>query len=146
MKKPQKAEAKSADSDSETSPNTKSEPFSPERFGKEWQAFIEHLKTGKNERPLALLLEQLNPLVEDKQVIVEFTTKAQKNMFDEHLIDLNTRLHLAFGEQIPIERRINAAIEIKQQVAITAEDQFKEMAEKNPLLLEMKKRFGLDFG
>lgn len=125
--------------------HTQVQVFSPELFQKEWEAFIEHLKSGKNERPLALLLEQLRPVIENSQVLIEFTTKAQKSMFDEHLIDLNTRLNRAFGERIVIERRINASIELKQQVAITAEDQFKEMAEKNPLLLEMKKKFGLDF-
>jgi hypothetical protein len=116
-----------------------------ENFKVIWKQIIQFLRIEKNEHSLANLLDQVDTLVSEKEIVVEFATKAQKSLFQEHLVDVRSRMVRAFGDEHRLNLLINAKKEIKTHVPITAEDQFKDMASRNEYLIELKKRFGLEF-
>lgn len=110
-----------------------------------WNEIIQYLKNDKKEHSLASLLQQIRPEITNGNVRLEFTTHAQKALFQEHYVDIRSRLVRKFGNQHQMELEVNAVKEITAQIPITPEDQFNEMASKNPNLIELKKRLGLEF-
>lgn len=110
-----------------------------------WNEIIQFLRNEKREQSLASLLEQIRPEINQGNIRLEFATHAQKALFQEHYVDVRSRLVKKFGNRHKMELEVNTVKEIKAQIPITPEDQFNEMASKNPNLVELKKRLGLEF-
>lgn len=115
------------------------EPFTPEQLRAAWMEFAEQRKNLQVEYRFLLQAYELR----DKHIIMPLLHPVQETM----LAAMKTELTAHLREKL---RNSNILVIGELQVAddkkmmYTASDKFKYLAEKNPLLLELKDRLGLD--
>ncbi len=115
------------------------EPFTPEQLRAAWMEFAEQRKNLQVEYRFLLQAYELR----DKHIIMPLLHPVQETM----LAAMKTELTAHLREKL---RNSNILVIGELQVAddkkmmYTASDKFKYLAEKNPILVELKERLGLD--
>lgn len=114
-------------------------PFTIEQLQEAWKAFAEQRKKYKAE--YQLLTQEFE--VHDSTIVVHLLNPVQETLLNEIKSDLM---------QFIRERLQNYSIQVtgehkntdNKKVIYTNREKFEHLAEKNPLLLELKERLGLD--
>lgn len=114
-------------------------PFTAEQLQETWKAFAEHRKKYKAE--YQLLTQEFE--IHDSTIVLHLMNPVQETLLNEMKSDLM---------QFIRERLQNYSIQVTgdykntdtKKVIYTNREKFEHLAEKNPNLLELKERLGLD--
>ena len=119
-------------------------PFTQEELLKVWQQFIDMVTTEKRMQ-LASTLSANDPIIkEDFAIEHSVTNKAQDEEFKKNKLELMAYLQKELKNTgITIETVIKEA-DPSTKKAYTSKEKFKQMAEKNPALEELRKQLDLD--
>lgn len=125
--------------------NLPKENFSESELMTVWNEFLHNLKSQK-QIPAYNALHTANvSLKEGLRIIFEFSSLSLSSEFDlqkdvlmRQMRDKLKNHYIEFDVQI-------VKAELRQSYIKSKSDIFKEMAEKNPILLKMKNEFGFDF-
>lgn len=127
----------------EGSENLPKDHFSPESFHAAWKQYAEQLKqAGKTN--LYILLSHQEPALNGLEVQVNVENKVQKDQLLEEKTELMSFVRKQlnnFSIELTI---IEAVLEDSRPKLYTATDRFKHLAQKNPSLMDLKKRLDLD--
>ena len=119
-------------------------PFTQKDLEASWKNYVTKISL-EGKQNLSSILKEKTPIISDDFVLeLTLNNKVQEEVLNEEKSNI-----LSFIKKSLINNSIQLNIIIreleKQQIkAYTPEDKFKEMAEKNPTLLEMKDQFGLE--
>ncbi len=118
-------------------------PFTEEQLTEVWKAYIQKLVSlGKNS--LAVIYKNVSVKLKEGAIIqLTLSSQHEKEMIEEDRIQITPFLRSQLkNSAIDFEFNINSTIQPFK--AFTSEDRFKVMAEKNPVLLELRQSFGLE--
>ena len=116
--------------------------FAEEEFLTTWNKYIIHLKeTGKSS--FASTMEVGAPVLEGEDVIVEIENTVQENELNTEKTELLGFLRSTLNNY-SIQLKYNKVAVKEQTNYYTNRDRFNRLAELNPTLLELKKRFNLE--
>ena len=119
-------------------------PFTQKDLEASWKNYATKIGL-EGKHNLSSILKEKTPIISDDFVLeITLNNKVQEEVLNEEKSNI-----LGFLKKSLINNSIQLNIIIreleKQEIkAYTPEDKFKEMAEKNPILLEMKDQFGLE--
>ena len=119
-------------------------PFTQKDLDASWKNYATKIGL-EGKHNLSSILKEKTPIISDDFVLeITLNNKVQEEVLNEEKSNI-----LGFLKKSLINNSIQLNIIIKelekQEIkAYTPEDKFKEMAEKNPILLEMKDQFGLE--
>ena len=119
-------------------------PFTQKDLEASWKNYATKIGL-EGKHNLSSILKEKTPIISDDFVLkLTLNNKVQDEVLNEEKSNI-----LSFLKKSLINNSIQLNITIKelekQEIkAYTPEDKFKEMAEKNPILLEMKDQFGLE--
>ena len=119
-------------------------PFTQKDLEASWKNYATKIGL-EGKHNLSSILKEKTPIIIDDFVLeITLNNKVQEEVLNEEKSNI-----LGFLKKSLINNSIQLNIIIreleKQEIkAYTPEDKFKEMAEKNPILLEMKDQFGLE--
>lgn len=123
---------------------TLSTSFTEAQLTDAWKVYIQKLgEQGKNS--LAVIYKNVTPKLLDNSLLeLTLTSQLEREMIEEDRINITPFLRsLLQNSKIDFTFIINATAQPFK--AFTAEDKFKVMAEKNPLLNDLRQSFGLEF-
>ena len=128
----------------EAQKESKETPFSQEDLEASWKNYATKIGLDGKHNLSSIMKEQI-PIISNGFVLeLTLNNKVQEEVFEEEKSNI-----LVFLKKNLINNSIQFNINIKklekQEIkAYTPEDKFKEMAKKNPTLLDMKDQFGLE--
>lgn len=127
----------------ETLPDT-ANAFSPEEFEQAWKAYAEHLSKLGRMTLNAALLKRKPELKDDCSINLIVDNGATQKDLEEQKSDM-----MGFLRKRLSNYKINLLITVSDSntvdsIPYTPSEKFKKLAEKNPLLYEMKKKFDLE--
>lgn len=113
-------------------------------FMPEWEMYLEHL-TGQGKKSLSTIYKgAVINFVDENTVELTLGNTHEKEMFEDDKINITPFLRRKLGNSFfDFKIRVNQAIQVKS--VFTAEEKFKVMAEKNPLLNDLRNSLGLEF-
>lgn len=115
------------------------EPFSEEQLRSAWNAFAEQRKKFQAEYQLLSQPYQL----EDRLIVVDLLSPVHETMLDNIKSELTAFLREQLrNNTIQVTGRLQSGEEKK--IIYTNREKFDFLAEKNPILKELKDRLGLD--
>jgi len=121
---------------------TDTNPFTKEDLGDAWKRYLKTLEKDNVSLHSILLNHPPELLGEDKIEISVLST--QKNELEQGKIQLINYLRKELkNKKITLSIKIQKQEEVTRKV-FTAVDKFRMMAEKNPALIDLKKKLGLD--
>lgn len=121
-----------------------SEKFTEGDVSQAWDEFLENLKI-RNEVPAYNALHTARiSLKGDSCICFEFSSLSLASEFDLKKEGLMTAMRERLNNHF-ITFEVNIDSETTQNYVKSKAEIFREMAEKNPVLLKMKNEFGLDF-
>lgn len=132
-----------AEAASQTTLNLPKDAFTNEAFFAIWKAYAEQIKAASKTN-FYILLTQRNPEIAGEKLTIKIENKVQRDLLNEEKTEL-----MAFIR----EKLNNFSIELEMEeveredkgpLLYTASDKFKHLAAKNPNLLLLKNRLGLD--
>ncbi|SMC51768.1 hypothetical protein SAMN06296427_103228 [Moheibacter sediminis] len=124
--------------------NLPKESFNENQFITVWSEFVENLKLQKQIPAYNALHTAKITLKDELKIIFEFSSLSLSSEFDLQKDALMRALREKLkNHYIEFEVQISKS-ELTQTYIKSKTDIFKEMAEKNPILLRMKNEFGLD--
>ncbi|MEM7109825.1 MAG: hypothetical protein AAF519_16490, partial [Bacteroidota bacterium] len=117
-------------------------PFSLEQLRRVWDRFAEQKKQEGRDAEYTVLKQDIR-LVDEFKIVLTLTNSVKINILDRFRSDLITYLkkELDNGE-IVLETELVA--EEKGRVLYTNREKFEHLAQKKPILNELKNRLGLD--
>ncbi len=135
----------SGNEDKEIDPeNLPKEPFTKEDLTPYYRQFVDFVEKEKFTALTALLANQSPEITEDFNLKLKIQNESQQekilSIADDFLAELRKGVN-NFSIQLRFE--LIAQEEIKRKV-FTVEDKYRIMAEKNPNLIELRRRLGLD--
>ena len=133
--------AKVSDGDEEEYINYGSEPFDEGLILKTWKEFTETMKENK---PLYAVLSKTPKLIDSQNLYIELDSTSQEAILDDHKSNLLKHLRSTLKNSSIYLKQIVKESE-KVELIYTPEEKFKYMANKNPVLLELKKRFDMNY-
>lgn len=133
--------AKVSDGDEEEYINYGSEPFDEGLILKTWKEFTETMKENK---PLYAVLSKTPKLIDSQNLYIELDSTSQEAILDDHKSNLLKHLRSTLKNSSIYLKQIVKESE-KVELIYTPEEKFKYMANKNPALLELKKRFDMNY-
>jgi len=111
----------------------------PELIRQAWEGFRELQK----DRVAIHMLLQKDLAIEGTEIRIQITNPVEEQLLDEIRTDLLTTLREKLGNPyISLIATLIAAEQVK--TAYTSKEKFDQMAEKYPIILELKDRLGLD--
>ena len=123
--------------------NLQKENFTENQFFEVWNEFLENLKQ-QRQIPAYNALHTAKVSLQNLKIIFEFDSLTLSSEFDLQRDALMLKLREKLrNHYIEFEVKISQT-EITQNFIKSKAELFKEMAEKNPVLLQMKSEFGLD--
>jgi DNA polymerase-3 subunit gamma/tau len=133
--------AQVSDGDEEEYINYGSESFDEALILKIWKAFAE---TVKDNKPLFSVLSKTPTLIDAENLQIELDSTSQEAILDDYKSDLLKHLRSTLKNSSVY---LKAVVKESERVELiyTPEEKFKYMAKKNPALLELKKRFDMNF-
>lgn len=124
--------------------NLPKENFTETQFMTVWNEFVENLKTQKQIPAYNALHTAKITMENELKINFEFSSLTLSVEFDlQKDVLMRTLRQKLNNHYIEFEVQISKSEETKTYIK-TKTDIFKEMAEKNPILLKMKNEFGLD--
>ena len=134
-------EAKVSDKDEEEYVNYGSESFDEARILNTWKAYAE---TKKDNKPLFAVLSNTPKLVDAENLQIELDSTSQEAILDDYKSDLLKHLRSTLkNSSIYLQQIVKESERV--ELIYTPEEKFKYMAKKNPALLELKKRFDMNY-
>ncbi len=134
-----KLEEEQAEEDLSGKPKT---VFTQEQFEPIWKQYIKLLKDG-GKSSFASTLEVSAPKVENNDIVLEIENSVQENELNNEKAGLMGFLRKELNNY-HIQLKYNK-VEVKEEVRYyTNKERFNRLAELNPKLLDLKKRFNLD--
>lgn len=135
-------EKESAPKPEETKETYGQEPFDFEKLKSVWKTFAEQKKTEGKDAEYAVLKQEFK--LKDKCTIVLTLTNSVKiNILDRFRSDLITYLKTELDNG-SLELETELIEEDVKRVPYTNKEKFEHLAQKKPILNELKKRLGLD--
>lgn len=118
------------------------DPFTEEQLKNEWNSFAEAAKEAGRDSEYAVLKQQVR-LTEKHIITITFTNSVKVMILDKFRSSLITHLKTRLNNRhIKLETEIKE--EEKSSIPYTNGEKFEYMAEKKPILNELKNRLGLD--
>ena len=116
--------------------------FTEEQLKNEWNYFAEAAKEAGRDSEYAVLKQQVR-LTDKHIIVITFTNSVKVMILDKFRSDLITHLKTRLNNRhIKLETEIKE--EEKSAIPYTNGEKFEFMAEKKPILNELKNRLGLD--
>ena len=119
-----------------------SDPFTFETLEKYWNTFAENKKKEGKDSEYAVLKQKIE-LKEDGKIILTLTNAVQLNILDRFRSDLITSLKTNQNNGT-IELHVELIEETSTRTPYTNKEKFEHMAQKKPILNELRNRLGLD--
>lgn len=122
---------------------TYSEPVTQSTFANVWSQFLNQLE---QERKMSLSVIYKNAtwqLLNDQTVELTLASQHEREMFEEDRINIIPFLRSRLKNS-GFELLIKVNVSIVKSRVFTAEERFKVMAEKNPMLNDLRHIFGLE--
>lgn len=144
-KKENKEDAKGVDSAEQE--NHGEQDFTEEEFLSCWGELAKEVeKSGKEGSSMVIsaMITRKPLLKDDYSIEMQVDNLSQLEEVKQRRTDLHEYLRKNLKNS-NIELKLNVLKDKKQKKAYTQEEKFKKMAEKNPYLLELKKKLDLDF-
>ena len=109
-----------------------------------WLVYCKEVQMAGKHNLHTILNEKAGVLKDNNNIEICLDNKVQEEVLNEEITPLLRRLKKDLKNDAISLNVIIKQIEEKEMRAYTAEDQFKKMADKNPILLKMKDQFGLE--
>ena len=120
-----------------------SDPFSEKEMLKFWDTYVETLENKGKYNLSAILKIDTPKLAENHTIKLEFPNSTNKIEVERQQFDLLQFLRKSLNNfEISLDISVNETLEKKY--AYTAEDKYKKLIEKNPVLDTLKQTFNLD--
>jgi len=120
------------------------ESFSPDDFLKHWHAYAAKLKTEGKHNVLSVFNGNAPVMLRPNEFEIVIGSKVQENVFrNERPYILNYLRSSLKNFSIELNSRVDEQVTVKKPY--TNQEKFQHMAAKNPQLIELRKRFNLDF-
>lgn len=127
--------------DVKDTPKQADKPFTPEQLRAVWLQFAEQRKPYQME--YHMLLQEYDFI--DNKVIVHLHNNFQESLLNTIKLDLLTYLRDALGNNsLQLGGEFKTVIDDDRKVLYTNREKFDHLMEKNPLIRELKDKFGLD--
>lgn len=117
-------------------------PFTSEQLKQVWEAFAQQKKNEGKDSEYAVLKQEYH-LLDKHKIILKLTNSVKLNILDKFRSDLITHLkkELDNGQ---IELQAELVKEDAKRIPYTNKEKFEHLAQKKPILNELKNRLGLD--
>ncbi len=116
--------------------------FNEEQLKKVWEEYAESTKAAGRDSEYAVLKQEIR-LEDSHKIIITFTNSVKMVILDKFRSDLITHLKSKLNNRhLKLETELKE--EEKSKVPYTNGEKFDFMAEKKPILNELKNRLGLD--
>jgi DNA polymerase-3 subunit gamma/tau len=120
------------------------EDFTTDAFLKLWNEYAAKLKTDGKHNVLSIFNANAPVMLKPYEFEVVVGSKVQENLFrNERAYILNFLRSSLKNFSIELNARVDETVAVKRPY--TNQEKFQHMAAKNPALVELKKRFNLDF-
>jgi DNA polymerase-3 subunit gamma/tau len=120
------------------------EDFTTDAFLKLWNEYAAKLKTDGKHNVLSVFNANAPVMLKPYEFEVVVGSKVQENLFrNERAYILNFLRSSLKNFSIELNARVDETVAVKRPY--TNQEKFQHMAAKNPALVELKKRFNLDF-
>ncbi|TRX59375.1 hypothetical protein FNH22_09410 [Fulvivirga sp. M361] len=119
-----------------------SDPFTLADLKKQWDHFAEARKKEGKDSEYAVLKQEIE-LIDNHKIVLKLTNAVKLNILDRFRSDLITHLKTALNNGA-IELSAELHEEESVRTPYTNKEKFEYMAEKKPILHELKNRLGLD--
>ena len=121
--------------------NYGSEPFTEQDVLKLWNDYAE---TQKSNKPLYAVLSKKPKMINASDIQIELDSTVQESILNESKVKLLKHLRSTLkNSSIYLKHIIKESEQVK--LIYTPEEKFRYMAEKNPALLELKKRLDMNY-
>lgn len=137
--KEEKTEALNLDEPSETYGQT---PFDLDKLKSVWKTFAEKKKAEGKDAEYAVLKQEID-LKDDYKITLKLTNSVKINILDRFRSDLITYLKKELDNG-SLELLAELVVEDTKRVPYTNKEKFEHLAQKKPILNELKNRLGLD--
>ncbi len=119
-------------------------PFNLEDLKKAWDQYSETLKSSRRSNEFNLMIKPYE-LDEKSQVIIDINNTLEEDILERFKVTLTSFLRNTLkNDQIRIITRIKSEDQANARKMYTNKDKFNYLAEKNPNLIELKNKLGLD--
>jgi DNA polymerase-3 subunit gamma/tau len=120
------------------------ENFSSDNFLKQWNAYAAKLKAEGKHNVLSVFNGNAPVMLRPNEFEIVLDSKVQGNLFKSERPNLINYLRSNLKNfTIEVNSRINEQVAVRKPY--TNQEKFQHMAAKNPQLIELKRRFNLDF-
>ncbi len=124
--------------------NTLQNVFTQKDLSNFWLVYCKEVQMAGKHNLHTILNEKAGVLKDNNNIEICLDNKVQEEVLNKEITPLLRRLKKDLKNDAISLNVIIKQIEEKEMRAYTAEDQFKKMADKNPILLKMKDQFGLE--
>ncbi len=118
------------------------DPFTIEELKKYWNEFADRKKKEGKDSEYAVLKQEIE-LIDDVKIVLKLTNAVKLNILDKFRPDLVTFLKTQLNNG-QVELHTELKEETSTRVPYTNKEKFLYLAEKKPILHDLKNRLGLD--